>query len=105
MKETLERGLYKPLGCLITVRSRVRRIWINPTLLMRLDSPDPYRILGLGLWLTGFCFLAMFVLFHTAICCLDPLLCLKIHNKIPKKFLRVLDNFLDIFVIELHVKT
>jgi hypothetical protein len=88
-----------------TLRSRVMREWINPTSLIRLDDPGSISPWAWASFLRRLCILMIFLLY--AHCCLiiTPLFCPKIHIKIPKNFLCVLDNFLVIFVMLLRVKT
>jgi hypothetical protein len=104
MKKTLGKGLYKHLDCVSTVRSRVRGNWINPTPLMRLDSPDPCWILGMGFSLTGLRILVFLLLYQYCFLLFAPPMCSKALIKVLEKFLWVFNVFLDIFVNVLHIK-
>jgi hypothetical protein len=67
-------------------------------------DPEPI-CLGLGLiLLLNFVLLFFFFAILTLFLVNYTLVCLKMHDKIPKNFLCAFDAFLDIFVNVLHVK-
>ena len=99
---------FNPCACLIwlmvrctflTVGSRLRLIWINPTPLRHLDDPGSIKTLGLGRFLGFSGFLLTFLLFDTLFCFLH--LCL--WSKLLEKFYKFLYIFLLIFVMFLCI--
>jgi hypothetical protein len=99
---------FNPCACLLwlraccaflTVGSRLRLIWINPTPLRHLDDPGSIKTLGLGRFLGFSGFLLALLLFDTLFCFSH--LCL--WSKLLEKFYKFLYIFLLIFVMFLCV--
>jgi hypothetical protein len=86
----------------VTVWSRVGRSWINPTSLVRLDSPGsifPWA------WIPPFRFCASFCYMHHFSCYWDPCLALFFFYKIPNKFPGAFGIFFSVFMIVLYDKS
>jgi hypothetical protein len=83
------------------------RIWINPTLLRRLDDPDLSMSLGLGRFFVFSCILLVFLLFVTQSCVFTPSPCLKSFRKFYKNlwvFLIIFATFVWYFCTEKWIK-